>query len=200
MHSPRGSRLPDASMVVKTSSHDQLRVGTMDVVHDWPGQAGEEIPSPTLVAAWLALDMLPAEKVPRWAAFWLAGGHDGTALVDLAGLHGDDPHDVRDLLRAALADCGAVVPTADAAAATVAFTNLARLLVDGKAGERWIVDKVLEIVARSGYADSVIVLPLGQLYGMDDEWGAGWGRTDTELRAVIRQACLDQVRLAADRS
>jgi hypothetical protein len=27
-------------------------------VHDWPGQAGDEIPSPALVAAWLALDML----------------------------------------------------------------------------------------------------------------------------------------------
>jgi len=144
--------------------------------------------------------MLPTEKVPRWAAFWLVGGHDGTALVDLAGLHGDDRHEVRDLLPAALADCGAVVPTADAAAATVAFTNLAQLLVDGRAGERWIVDKVSEIVASSGYANRVIVLPLGQLDGVDDEWGAGWGRTDTERRAAIRQACLDQLRLAADRS
>ena len=168
----------------------------MDLVHDWPGQAIDEIPSPTLVAAWLALDMLPTEKVPRWAAFWLAGGHDGTALVDLAGPHGDDPHEVRDLLPAAVADCGAAVPTVDAAAATVAFTHLAQLLVAGKASERWIVDEVSEIVARSGYADSVIVLPLGQLYGMDDEWGAGWGRTDAELLTITRQACLDQLRLA----
>ncbi len=41
----------------------------------------------------------------------------------------------------------------------------------------------------------MIVLPLGQLYGIDDEWEAGWGRTDTELRAATRQACLDQLRL-----
>jgi hypothetical protein len=165
-------------------------------VNDWPGQAVGEIPSPTLAAAWLALDMLPTEQIPRWCAFWLAGGHDGTALVDLAGLHGDDPREVRDLLPAALADCGAVAPTADAAAMVV-FTNLAQLFVDGKARERWIVDKVNEILARCGYADSIIALPLGQLYGVDDEWGAGWGRTDTELRAATRQACLDQLRRTA---
>jgi hypothetical protein len=77
------------------------------------------------------------------------------------------------------------------------FTNLAQLYADGKASERWIVDKVSEVLARSSYANSVIALPLGRLYGLDDEWGAGWGRTDTELRAVTRQACLDQLRLAA---
>lgn len=87
------------------------------------------------------------------------------------------------------------MPTADTAAAIVAFTDLARLFTAGKAGERWIVDTVSQIVARSGYADSVIVLPLGQLYGMHDEWEAGWGRTDAELRAATRQACLDQLRL-----
>jgi hypothetical protein len=32
-----------------------------------------------------------------------------------------------------------------------AFTRLAQLRVDGKAGERWIVDKVAEILSRSGY-------------------------------------------------
>jgi hypothetical protein len=169
----------------------------MDIVHDWPGQAVDETPSPALVAAWLALDMVPTEKVPRWAAFWLASGHDGTALIDLASLHGDDPHEVRDLLPAALAECGAAAPSTDVAAAMVAFTNLARLFVAGKAHERWIVGKVGEIVARSGYADSVIVLPLGQLYAMHDGWEAGWGRADAELRAATGHACLDQLRLAA---
>jgi hypothetical protein len=166
-------------------------------VHDWPGHTVGEVPSPTLVAAWLTLNMLPTERIPRWAAFWLADGYDGTALIELAGLHGDDPHEVRDLLPAALADCGVAVPATDVAAAMEAFTHLAQLFVDGKAGDRWIVDKVSEILARSGYSRSVIALPLGQLYGLDDEWGAGWGRSEGELRVVTRQACLDQVRLAA---
>jgi hypothetical protein len=103
---------------------------------------------------------------------------------------------VRDLLPAALTDCGVAIPSADAAAAMEAFTNLARLCIDGMAAERWIVDKVGEIVARSGYADSVVALPLSQIYGLDDEWGAGWGRTVDELRTVARQVCVDQLRLA----
>jgi hypothetical protein len=78
-----------------------------------------------------------------------------------------------------------------------AFPHPAQLCVDGKAGERWIVDKVAEILSRSGYANEVIALPLGQLYDLDDEWGAGWGRTGAELRAVTRQTCHDQLRLAA---
>jgi hypothetical protein len=168
-------------------------------MHDWPGHTDGGIPSPTLVAAWLTLDMLPTERIPRWAAFWLADGYDGAAMVELAGLHGDDSREVRDLLPAALADCGVVMPATDVAAAMEAFTNLAQLYVDGKAGERWIVDKVTEILARTGYPNSVIALPLGQLYGLDDEWGTGWGRTEAELLAVTRQACLDQLHLAATR-
>ncbi|GAA4465875.1 hypothetical protein GCM10023170_075900 [Phytohabitans houttuyneae] len=155
------------------------------------------MPSPTLVAAWLTLDMVPAERIPRWAAFWLVDGCDGPALIELAGLHGDDPREVRDLLPAALAECRVAVPAAEAAAAMETFTHLAQLCVEGRAGERWIVDKVAEILRRSGYANEVIALPLGQLYDLDDEWGAGWGRTDAELRTVTRQACDDQLRLAA---
>jgi hypothetical protein len=40
-----------------------------------------------------------------WAAHWLADGYDGESLVHLAGLHGDNPFDVRDALPGALADC-----------------------------------------------------------------------------------------------
>ncbi|WP_328415438.1 hypothetical protein OG470_23310 [Micromonospora sp. NBC_00389] len=138
-------------------------------MHDWPGHSGSEVPAPTPVA-WLTLGMLPTEWIPRWAAFWLAGGYDGSALVELAGLHGDDPHEVRALLPAALAECGVAVSGTDVAAAMEAFTHLTQLDADGKAGERWIVNKVDQILASSGYANSVISLPLGQLYGLDDEW------------------------------
>jgi hypothetical protein len=50
------------------------------------------------VAAWLILGTVPTERVPLWAAHWIVAGHDGPALAELAGLHGDDPHEVRDLL------------------------------------------------------------------------------------------------------
>src|SRR5581483_501198 len=103
----------------------------MTCVHDWPDVTGY-LPSPMLVAAWLTLGMLPTERIPLWAAHWLADGHDGPALVQLAGLHGDDPHEVRDLLPAALADCGVTTPPSDAAAGMEAFTRLAQLQVEGR--------------------------------------------------------------------
>jgi hypothetical protein len=106
----------------------------------------------------------------------------------------DDPRDIRDILPDALTDCGTAIPDSDSAAAQLAFTHLARLHTDRQAAERWILDKVSEIITRSGYADSVLVgLPLGGLYGLDDEWAAGWGRTEQELKARIREACAAQL-------
>lgn len=163
-------------------------------MHDWPAITPGEIPSPRLVAVWARLDMLPAERLPLWAAHWLAAGHDGETLRTLAGLSAtDDPRDIRDILPGALADCKVTIPGSDSAAAQLAFTNLARMCADGHAGERWVLDKVCEIAARSDYANSVLSLPLGQIFGLDDEWGAGWGRTEQELRAEVRKACAAQL-------
>jgi hypothetical protein len=104
---------------------------------------------------WSRLGVLPVERVPLWAAHWLADGHDGDDLVMLAGFTSrDDPRDIRGQLPAALADCGVAIPGSDAAAAQAAFTYLARMHTDGQAAERWILDKVGEIVTRAGYADS----------------------------------------------
>ena len=120
----------------------------MICVYDWPDTADRRIPSPTLVAALLRLDILPVERVPLWAAHWLTNGYDGPALVELAGLHGDDPRAVRDLLPAALADCGATLPATDTAAAMEAFTHLAQLHADGTFDEHSVLIKVDEILAR----------------------------------------------------
>jgi hypothetical protein len=83
--------------------------------------------------------MLPTERVPLWAAHWLVAGYDGEHLVYLAGLHGDDPHDVRDALPAALRDCGAEIPESDLAAATVVFTHLAQRHIEGMDGPNVVV-------------------------------------------------------------
>jgi hypothetical protein len=163
-------------------------------MHGWPPVTSGEIPSPRLVAAWAKLDVVPAERIPLWAAHWLVHGHDGDALRALAGLStADDPRDIRDVLPDALANCGTAIPDSDSAAAQLAFTHLARMHADRQATERWILDEVSTIIARSGYADSVLSLPLGQLFGLDDGWGAGWGRTEQELSAQIREACTAQL-------
>jgi hypothetical protein len=153
-----------------------------------------EVPSPRLVASWETLGLLPIEQVPMWAAYWIVGGHDGEALARLAGLRGDDPREVHDALPDALRDCGVEMPDSDAAAAAVLFTHAARLYVAGQAGPEWVLNQVYLIVTRSAYEESVMDLPLGGLYGVDDEWGAGWGRSDEELTQVVREACEEQLR------
>jgi hypothetical protein len=144
-------------------------------MHGWPVAGSAGVPSPGLVAAWLILGTLPTERIPLFAAYWLGEGCDGPALAELAGLHGDDPNDVRDLLPEALVECGVSIPTSDEAAAMTAFT-----------------------ADRCGYAPEVLGLPLGSLYGLEDEWGAGWGRSDAELCARVREASGEQLRLAGD--
>ena len=163
-------------------------------MHDWPATASGEIPSPRLIAAWVRLDMVPAERLPLWAAHWLAAGNDGETLRTLAGLSAvDDPRDIRDILPDALADCGITIPGSDSAAAQVAFTHLARMHAAGQATERWILDKVCEIALHTDYADSVLDLPLGEIVGLDDEWGTGFGRTEEQLTAEITKACAAQL-------
>ena len=115
---------------------------------DSPAPASPEVPSPLLGASWERLGLLPTEQVPLWAAYWIAGGHDGPALAYLAGLDGDDPREVHDALPEALMDCGVKMPDSDAAAANVVFTHAARLYADGLAGPQWVLNQVWLIVVR----------------------------------------------------
>jgi hypothetical protein len=155
--------------------------------------AGDDVPSPALVAAWLELGVLRTESVPLWAAHWIVAGYDGEHLVHLAGLHGDDPNDVRDVLPQALEECGAAAPGTKAVAAAVAFTDLASAYLSGRTSEERILRHAYELISRSGYLIEVMDLPLGELFGIYDEWDAGWGRTKESLADAIRKACEEQV-------
>jgi hypothetical protein len=163
-------------------------------VTDWPYPPGDRVPSPETVAALAQLGLLAIEKVPLWAAYWLVAGYEGEHLVQLAGLHGDDPHEVRDALPAALQDCGVAAPGFGLAAAAVVFMQFARMHLDGMAGPLWVGQKVEEVLIKSGYQKAVMSLPLGRLYGVADEWGAGWGRTNEQLAKAVRDACEEQLR------
>lgn len=165
-------------------------------MRDQPAPDPGEIPTPELVAAWVALDTIPAERLPLWAAHWLVQGYDGEALRTLAGLSGTDAHEVRDILPTALTDCAAAIPDSYAAAAQLSFTDIARMHADNRATESWVLAKVCEIVAGSNYADSVIALPLGQIFDLDDEWEAGWGRTREQLAREIQHACKIQLAIS----
>jgi hypothetical protein len=153
----------------------------------------EEAPSPELVAAWVVLEWVAVERAPWWAAHWLVDGYDGAALRELAGLDGRDTRAVRDLLPLAFAEMSVVLPSVPEAASVVSFDDLARRCLAGAAGERWVVQVVEETAWRTGYDPDVLALPLGRVYGIDDEWDGGWGRSVEELRALVRAACAAQL-------
>lgn len=153
----------------------------------------EAVPSPDIVAVWLVLGLVASERVPWWAAQWLADGHDGPVLRELAGLNGRDPLDVNDLLPAAMNEKGIDLPTTTTAAASEELRHAAELHLFGQASARWVAQHVERIVSRASYADEVLDLPLGRLYSVEDEWDGGWGRTVEELKALIRAKCLEQV-------
>ena len=156
----------------------------------------DRVPSPRAVAVWFVLEMLATERMPWWAAQWLADGYDGDALRELAGLNGKDPRAVRDLLPAALSEMGVELPPTLAAATFEAFRDLAEMLVSRRTDAQWVVKRVEQIVVQAQYDDEVLDMPLGHLYGLDDEWEGGWGRTEAELMAEVEARCLQQLRVA----
>lgn len=158
-----------------------------------PDSAGE-VPSPQLVAAWLRLGTLNIDRVPMWAAYWLVNGFDGPVLAELAGLRSSDSREARDLLPGALSECGVPLPPSRIAAAMTIFTDLARLQQSGQASERWVVEKVQEVLRANDYANEVVELPLGQLCDLDDEYSGGWGRTEEALSEVVRAVSLRKCR------
>lgn len=169
--------------------------GTRDhgPVTDWLFRDGDEVPSPEAVAVWLHVGQVRPEQVPLWAAHWLVRGYDGEHLVQLAGLHGDDPREVRDVLPGALRECGVVLPESDVAAAGSVFTQLARRHLDGTIAAARVIRVAGAVLAWCGYLDAVMDLPLGRLLWIEDEWDGSWGRTRDELAAVVRGACERQL-------
>ncbi|KAB2352222.1 hypothetical protein [Actinomadura rudentiformis] len=154
---------------------------------------GRKIPSPRLVAAWLKIDNLAAERVPLWAAHWIADGHDGEALRTLAGLDGSDTREVRDVLPAALNDARAPIPDDLRSAVNAVYDDLAALHLADQVDAEWLIAQVEQFMVSSDWHDAYHEPPLGSLYGLHDEWEAGWGRPRNELAALVRQACMEQV-------
>lgn len=163
-------------------------------VTEWPFEVDGWVPSPELVAVWAKLDMIPAERVPLWAAHWLVAGHEGEHVVHLAALHGDDPREIDDVLPDALLDCGVMLPESETAAVTAVYMDLARMHLVGQAGALWVCQKVDQLLLRVEFDEGLMRLPLSRLYDVDCEWIGGWGRTAQQLRAFVRETCEEQVR------
>lgn len=127
-----------------------------------------------------------------WAAHWLVQGLDGETLRTLAGLDGRDPNEVRDVLVDALVDAETLMPSRSDAG-TIVYTDMARCCLAGEVSERWLVSTIEQLVMEEDDSGGMLAAPLGALYGLDDEWGAGWGRTEPQLIVAVRAACVEQV-------
>lgn len=125
--------------------------------------------SPQLVAAEHALGNIDIERVPWHTADWLAAGHDGSALHELAGLDHTEPQRIRELLPIALDEISAPVPTrADAAQAWLA--RLARTLLDGDIDEWTTAAETSAFLSWNFDLDEVWRTPMAALHVLVDEW------------------------------
>jgi hypothetical protein len=85
---------------------------------------------------------IPSEDFPSWAAQALAKGLDSPALRELAGLPRTEVREGRDLLRSALAELGAVMPSEDAGPEELVIywaSRMAAGTVDPVDGAHWIL-------------------------------------------------------------
>ncbi|SEL98284.1 hypothetical protein [Streptacidiphilus jiangxiensis] len=153
---------------------------------------GARAPAPYVVAAHFVLGRVSA-RTPWWAAQWLAAGHDGEALREMAGLNGRDTRALHDLVPAVLAEMGVGALPEPLAAVTTVFQHMAAECLAGRLDERAVVQQAEEIVISQDYASEILDLPLGRLYGLDDEWQGGWGASVEDLRATVRGHCADQL-------
>lgn len=165
----------------------------MGLVIEWLYRDEDEVLSPEAVAVLYYLGQAHPERMPWVAAHWLASGYDGEDLVRMAGLHGDDPREVGDVLPGALLDCGARLPDSDVAAAGDVFTRVARRHLDGRADVGQVVFVAGAVLAWLGYPEDVLSLPLGQLADIENEWDEKWGRPQDTLAAMVRDACEQQL-------
>jgi hypothetical protein len=148
---------------------------------------------PFAVAAEYALGNADIERVPWYAADWLADGYDGPALRELAGLNQTDPQLIRELQPIALGEMGVRIP-APAEAVQVWLTRLARRLLDGEIVERMVIEQASAFVSWNYDVDEIWDTPLADFHVLVDEWDQGWGRGNAAVAAAVRQLCVDQVR------
>lgn len=142
---------------------------------------GEVLPDLREAVVLYDLGLVRSDQLPGLAARWLAADLVDTESVRmLAGYDARDPWGLQALLAAAVAEA-AVEVTRDRA-------ERQHVAVDWVTS-KWRLDhdtrNAVRTLARLGEADPDF--DLGLFVGLDDEWNAGWGRLDADLKAAAEQ-------------
>jgi hypothetical protein len=125
---------------------------------------------------------IPSEDFPSWAARALADGLDSPALRELAGLPRAEVREGRELMRQALAELGAVLPSEDASPENLVNYWALRLTagtVDTVNGVNWILRQAHAL----DWPDW-----LNRLHGLAsewDDWPEGRAEIEVEMRAEV---------------
>lgn len=133
---------------------------------------------------------MPSEDFPCWAAQALAEGLDSPALRELAGLPRTEVREGRDLLRRALGELGAVMPSEDAGPEELVIywaSRMAAGTVGAVDGTNWI----LRHAGALGWP-----MWLNRLHGLASEWD-DWpnGRVEIEANMLSEASVLLAERL-----
>lgn len=142
---------------------------------------GATLPGPAETVVLLRLGLIRSDGLPGLAARWLAADVVDTPSVRM--LAGEVPGDrwlVEDLLGASVVEADVVVPTEATVIESIAADRVAAIWRE-TGRTRWAVATLAEL----GNAHPELE-GLGTFVGLDDEWGAGWGRTPSELEAEAR--------------
>jgi hypothetical protein len=153
---------------------------------------------PDQIATLAALGLYPVERLPWWAADLLARGFTGDAVAELAGLDGQDPLAVRDVLPAVWAELGVRTPPDPLTAARRALDTLARQYLAGTISREdlltWSVRVRIAVRDDASVNDS----PFGDLEFdtllLDDLLENGTidqDRYEAELDREVRLACAE---------
>jgi hypothetical protein len=143
--------------------------------------AGKVLPGLAETVVLYQLGLVRSDALPDIAARWLAAEHIDTESVRiLAGHARGDRWALEQLLMDSVAEAEVMVPTSPAERQRIAVEWVTMSWrADG--GIRWAV----AALARLGETDPDF--DVGLFVGLDDEWNAGWGRLETELKAEAVQ-------------
>jgi hypothetical protein len=137
---------------------------------------GQALPDLCETAILHRLGLIRTDQLPDLAARWLAADLvDTPSTRILAGHDRHDPWGLEQLLADALTEAGASPATAPDAVQQVAVDWVTHTWRDDRDTRR-------AVTTLAHLGETFPDFDLGLFVGMDDEWNAGWGRLEADLK------------------